>query len=148
MPLAAKCTQECTTPQHGYVAEGRDVVFELPEWKPKRFPYLKHFEQKARAKNPQPSIDEGATAAALKAAKKAEAAQPLGVAAPAAPAEAVAEVVKLSAMSPEELDDVKTVELLDRGVNNGLDLDAESSRTDLIIEVMAAEDKAAAELFS
>lgn len=140
--LAAVCVQECTTPQHGYVQEGRDVLFDLPAWDLKRFSYLKHFKQKSKAKNPQLSIDEGATAAKLKAATKSDNAQPLGVSPPAVAPEAPAEVVKLSAMTPEELDDVTVVNLLDRGVKCGLDLDADSDRTDLIISVMGAEEKA------
>ena len=142
MPLAGKCIQECTTPQHGYVQDGRDVEFELPEWDLKKFPYLKHFKQKSKAKNPQPSIDEGVTAAALKAAKKTENALPLGVSPAPVTEETPDAVKKLAAMTPEELDDVKVDELLERGKAHDLDLDADSDRTDLIVSVMDAEEKA------
>lgn len=150
MPLAAKCTQECTTPQHGFVADGRDVVFELPSWDLKKFPYLKHFRQKSKAVNPQPTIDEGRTAVAAKAAAKAGKAQPLGVseAAPSAP-DAQEEVPsapakKLSAMTPEELDNVTVGTAIAIAKKHGVDLDADGERVDILIAAMGAEDKAAA----
>lgn len=145
MSLAAKCETTCTTPQHGFVARDREVVFDLPEWDLKKFPYLKHFTEKKRAKNPQPTIDEGATAVANKAAAKASTAAPLGVSAPEAAVEAPM-VKKLSGMTPEELDNVGPEALVAVGKLHGVELDVNTDRTDLLIAAIDAEDNAS-ELF-
>lgn len=138
MSIAGKCIKTCTTPQHGYVDRGRYVDFDLPEWDDKAFPYLKHFNQVARAIKPQLSVDEGETAARLKAAGKFEKSQPLGV----APSEAVAQSSekRLEAMGPEELDDVTVGMLVARAAKHGVELDADSDRTDLIVAAMEAEE--------
>ena len=139
MSLAANCTKECTTPQHGYVEQGRDVVVELPAWDPKKFSYLKHFKQKNRAINPQLTTDEGRTAVAAKAAEKAGKAMPLGVAAPVVVEEAPL-VKKLSAMTPEELDNVGPTALVAVGKMHGVELDESTNRADLLMAAMEAED--------
>ena len=145
MSVAGKCERDCTTPQHGFVASGRDVEFDLPEWDEKAFPYLKHFTQKKRAKSPQPTIDEGATAVANAAAAKAKKATPLGVEAPKAEVEAPM-VKKLSAMTPEELDNIGPEALVAVGKMHGVELDIASDRADLLIAALDAEDNAS-ELF-
>ena len=143
--LSAKCITECTTPQHGHVAEGRDVIFDLPEWDLKRFSYLKHFQQKSKAVAPQLSIDDGATAAKLKAVAKVDSAQPLGVSAPAAQKEPPTLGKKLSEMTPEELDNVTVDMAVAIAGKHGVELDISANRASILIAAMDAEDNS--ELF-
>ncbi len=41
--MKAVCTETCTTPEHGYVEEGKKVEFE--SWDTKNMPYLKRFKK-------------------------------------------------------------------------------------------------------